>query len=169
MSLLLSFSSSPPLTWNKIIVSLPVPAYLTSQHCVPCSLWQGTLNWKHQNSLVLFCFLFMPCQNGFLHWCKWVWCLGSIGIGGSLKSLSVPAVVLWDYMDAQSGVNFVISANTRWGFLCSLFQHGGRRAVQQDPGERRPSFHWERWNITSLKLKFVKDFFLSSPFLCPLA
>lgn len=69
-------------------------------------------------------------------------------------------MVPWDCMDAQSGVNFVPSANIR----CSLFQHGGRRAVQQDPGERRPSFHWERWNMTSLILKLWKIFSFFSIF-----
>lgn len=31
--------------------------------------------------------------------------------------------------------------------LCTCFQYGGRWAVQQDPGERRPGLHWERWGL----------------------
>lgn len=66
-------------------------------------------------------------------------------------------------MDAQSGVNFVLSANIKWGFylLCFSMEGGELFSRIQERGDQAFT---ERGETSSL----WKIFFLSSPFLCPL-
>lgn len=36
-------------------------------------------------------------------------------------------------------------------------QYGGRRAVQPNPGQRRPGFHWERWGLMDSVSQDVRE------------